>query len=353
MKQDAIVRALVVHSAILAPDRFAIFEFRTSFAPQANCSGKVGVSGITLEASQPAWDASLDLSCFGGNLMKSCKLCVVRAALPILALGLAVPAWSQDSGPMPPVRNSSSPAATPAPAPAPSPVASSAPVPPAPAPVSSKPAMIEVPGGTNIPLLLHNAISTRSARPGDPVYFETLFPVMADGHAVIPAGSYMSGEVTEAKRAGRVKGRAELAIKLTTIILPNSYMVNLNASPSSAGTGGAETVNNEGQVVGDSDKASDAGTVIRTTAAGAGIGGIAGGARGAGIGAGIGAAAGLGAVLLSRGPDAELPRGSTVEVVIDRPIYLEADKVQFTGPGQASTLAGPPNREPQRNKIPF
>jgi hypothetical protein len=258
---------------------------------------------------------------------------------------------------MPPAQNTSSPAVAAAPTAPPVPAAaqapSSAPAPAASPSAPSRPAMIEVPGGTNIPLLLHNAISTRSARPGDPVYFETLFPVMVDGHVVIPAGSYMSGEVTEARRAGRVKGRAQLGIKLTTIILPNSYMVNLNASPSNAGTGGAETVNNEGKVVGDTDKASDAGTVIKSTAAGAGIGGIAGGARGAGIGAGIGAAAGLGAVLLSRGPDAELPRGSTVEVVIDRPIYLEADKVQFTSPGQASTLAGPQNREPQRNKIPF
>jgi hypothetical protein len=214
--------------------------------------------------------------------------------------------------------------------------------------------MVEVPGGTHIPLVIHNAISTRSARPGDPVYFETLFPVMVDGKVVIPAGSYMSGEVTEAKRAGRVKGRAELGIKLTTMILPNAYMVNLNAMPSSAGTGGGETVDQEGKVKGDTDKASDAGTVLKTTAAGAGIGGVAAqSGRGAAIGAGIGAAVGLGAILLSRGPDAELPRGSTVEVVIDRSILLEADKVQFTGPGQASTLPGPSNREPARAKIPF
>ncbi len=292
--------------------------------------------------------------------MNSRNSCLTRAVLPLFAMCLAAPAWSQDAGPMPPAQNSPASAAapappTPAPAPAPAttPAAASAPTPAASAPASSKPATIEVPGGTHIPLVLHNAISTRSARPGDPVYFETLFPVMIDGHVVIPAGSYMSGEVTDAKRAGRVRGRAELGIKLTTIILPNSYMVNLNAMPSNAGSGGGETVNNEGKVVGDSDKASDAGTVIKSTAAGAGIGGIAGGARGAGIGAGIGAAAGLGAVLLSRGPDAELPRGSTVEAVIDRSIFLEADKVQFTSPGQASTLAGPPNREPQRNKIPF
>ena len=287
----------------------------------------------------------------------------ILTALPVFLLGLAPPARCQNGSPTPTAQNA--PAASTNSTPAPS--ASGAPAAPASqansvssgsssgpsAAASSKPAMIEVPGGTHIPLVLHNAISTRTARPGDPVYFETLYPVMIDGHVVIPAGSYMSGEVTEAKRAGRVKGRAELGIKLTSMILPNAYMVNLNAIPSGAGTGGGESVTAEGKVQGDTDKASDAGTVIKTTAAGAGIGGIAGGARGAGIGAGIGAAAGLGAVLLSRGPDAELPRGSTVEAVIDRSIYLQADKVQFSSPGQASTLPGPPNREPTREKIPF
>jgi hypothetical protein len=279
--------------------------------------------------------------------MNSRSLRAIRAALPVLVLGMSSPAWCQDGGPMPPAQTA--PAASPqAPAPASTPGAA-----PTNSAAPTKAGTIEVPGGTHIPLVLHNAISTRTARPGDPVYFETLFPVMVDGHVVIPAGSYMSGEVTEAKRAGRVKGRAELGIKLTTMILPNAYMVNLNAIPSGAGSGGGESVTSEGKIQGDTDKASDAGTVIKSTAAGAGIGGIAGGGRGAGIGAGIGAAAGLGAVLLSRGPDAELPRGSTVEAVIDRSIYLDAEKVQFTGPGQASTLAGPPNREPTRAKIPF
>jgi hypothetical protein len=212
---------------------------------------------------------------------------------------------------------------------------------------------VEVPGGTHIPLVLHNAISTRSARPGDPVYFETLFPVMINGHVAIPAGSYVSGEVTESKRPGRVKGRGELMIRLKTLILPNAYMVDLNAVPSNAGSGGNETTNNEGKIIGDSNKGGDIGTVAKTTAAGAGIGAIAQGAKGAGIGAGVGAAAGLMAVLLTRGPEAELPRGSTVEAVLDRAILLDADKVQFTTPGQASTLAGPPNREPPRESIPF
>ncbi len=187
-------------------------------------------------------------------------------------------------------------------------------------------AKIEVPGGTHIPLVLHNAISTRSARPGDPVYFETLFPIMIDGHVVIPAGSYVSGEVSESKRPGRVKGRGELMIRLKTLILPNAYMVNLNAVPGNAGTGGNETTDNEGRIIGDSNKGGDIGTIAKTTAAGAGIGSIAGrSAAGAGIGAGVGAAAGLLAVLLTRGPEAELPRGSTVEAVLDRAIVLDAE----------------------------
>jgi hypothetical protein len=219
-----------------------------------------------------------------------------------------------------------------------------------PAPATAKVAQVVVPSGTHIPLVLHNGISTRTAKPGDPVYFETLFPILVDGRIAIPAGSFISGEITEAKRPGRVKGRGEMMMKLTTIILPNSYVVDLNAAPTSASSGGGETVNSEGKIVGASGKASDAGTVIRTTAAGtaigAGVGAASGNiARGAGIGAGVGALTGLGAVLLTRGPEAELPRGSTLEAVIDRPIYLDADKVRFTSPGQASSMAGPPNRE--------
>lgn len=210
--------------------------------------------------------------------------------------------------------------------------------------------------GTHLPLVLENAISTRSAKPGDPVYFQTVYPVILNGKILVPAGSWVNGTVTEAKRAGRVKGRAEIMMHLTTLILPNAYVVSLVASPSNAGTGGHETTDSEGKIKGDTDKASDAGTVIDTTMAGAGIGAIAAQSpKGAGIGAGIGAAAGLATVLLSRGPDAELPRGTTLDAVLDHTIMLDATKVDFTSPGQATALPGPPNREPARGgtRIPF
>jgi hypothetical protein len=303
--------------------------------------------------------------------MRNLRFSLRGAVLAGMGLAFAIPVVAQQEGPMQPIERQAPPPpataqAPPAPTPpppttdgtasspsAPAPGAASAAAPASAASAAPKPgSTVEVPIGTSLPLVLHNGISTHSAKVGDPVYFETLFPIMIAGRVVIPAGSYVSGEVTETKRAGRVKGRAELMIKLNTLILTNGYMVNLNAVPRSAGTGGGEKVDNEGKVVGDSNKAGDVGTVAKTTAAGAGIGGLATqGAKGVGIGAGVGAAAGLMAVLLSRGPDAELPRGTTVDVTLNRPILLDAEKDQFTGPGQASTLAGPQNRESQHGKI--
>ena len=219
---------------------------------------------------------------------------------------------------------------------------------------SSSPAPLMLPAGTRLALILHSAITTRNARPGDPVYLETVFPVVQNEKIVIPAGSYVQGEIQEAKRPGKVKGRGEIRIRLDTMILPNGYTVNFNAVPSNAGTGGDEATDNEGKIKGADDKVGDIGTVVKTTAAGAGIGAIAtGSGKGAGIGAGAGAAVGLATVLLTRGPELELPRGTTLDATLDRPLYLDASRINFTEPGRASSLPGPPNREATRSRSPL
>ena len=211
-----------------------------------------------------------------------------------------------------------------------------------------------VPSGTRLPLILHNAVTTRNAKPGDPVYLETLFPIVIDNRILIPAGSYVQGEIQEARRPGKVKGTGEIRLRLNSMILPNGYAVDFNAVPTNAGTGGNEATDKEGKIHGDTDKGDDVGTVLKTTGIGAGVGGLATqSAKGAGIGAGAGAAVGLAAVLLTRGPELELPRGTTVDVVLDRTVYLDASRVNFTDPGRASSLPGPPSREPTRSRNPF
>jgi hypothetical protein len=204
---------------------------------------------------------------------------------------------------------------------------------------------IWIPAGTRVAVVLENGISTRGAKAGDSVYFHTSFPITQNNRVVIPVGSYLRGELIESKRPGRVKGRGEFRMRLDTLIFPNGYTVDLNATPRSADSGGKETMDSEGKVTGAGGKGKDVQTVAETTATGAGIGAIADGARGLGIGGGIGAAAGLGAILLTRGPEAELPRGSTLDIVLEHELSLDSSQIQYSNVGQGVPITPPPARQ--------
>ena len=66
---------------------------------------------------------------------------------------------------------------------------------------------------------------------------------------------------------------------------------------------------------------------------------------GAGIGAAAGAAAGLIGVLATRGPDAVLARGSTVEMVLDRPVQFQRKRAELR---RLSAAACAPQRRARR-----
>ena len=100
------------------------------------------------------------------------------------------------------------------------------PTPAAPAVESEKPTLT-IPAGTRIPLSLKQAISTKTAKDGDPVYAETAFPFVVNERVVIPAGTYIQGKIERAQRGGHVKGRAEVLIHFTSMIYPNGYTVML------------------------------------------------------------------------------------------------------------------------------
>jgi len=208
---------------------------------------------------------------------------------------------------------------------------------PAPAPQAAPGQIVTVPAGTRIGIILENGISTATAKAGDSVYFRTSFPITIGNKVVVPVGSYMRGEVTDSKRPGRVKGRGQLRIRLDTMVFPNGYTVDLNAEPHST-DGGQNKTDAEGKITGPGGKGKDASTVATTTVAGAGIGAIAGGGKGAGIGAGVGGALGLAGVLLSRGPDAHLPRGSSMDLVLERDLELDANQVHFTNVNNTNTV---------------
>jgi hypothetical protein len=210
---------------------------------------------------------------------------------------------------------------------------------PAPAPNSEQ---IAVPAGTRLPLLLRNGINTRTAKAGDSVYFETAYPIAQNNRIVIPMGSFVRGRILESKRPGLIKGRGEFRMVLEQMTFPNGYTVSLAATPASADRDGREGVDAEGKIMGPSGSGRDKMLVLATTGGGAYIGTLAGAVasgapvRGPLIGGGAGAAAGLIAILLTRGPEAELPRGTMLDVVFDHALVLDADHLPANDPGRLS-----------------
>ncbi len=183
----------------------------------------------------------------------------------------------------------------------------------------------DIPAGAHLLLKMVNSVSTRTAKEGDQVYLQTASPIAADGRILVPVGTYVQGTVAEAKRSGRVKGRAEIALHLETLTLASGQAFKIAphlASVDSGETG--QQIDNEGAVKQSGTKLQDAGRIAILAGTGAAIGGIATRSwSGAGIGAGVGGAVGFATTLLTRGKEVDLRAGSTLDVVFDRSLPLE------------------------------
>lgn len=210
--------------------------------------------------------------------------------------------------------------------------------------------------GTKVPLNLINSVSTKQAAVGDRIYLESVFPILVNGKIVIPPGSYVAGTVTQVKRPGRVKGRGELFVRFDSLTLPNGVTRDFRGRLGALDGRASETFDrDEGKIKSEGNKGGDARTIGEAAGAGAGIGAIAGsvGGRpgmGVGIGSAAGAAAGLIGVLLSRGPDAVLAKGSTVEMVLDRPISFDATELDFSNGLPARPVGEGPGPLPSRKQ---
>jgi hypothetical protein len=184
----------------------------------------------------------------------------------------------------------------------------------------------EIPQGTHVLLRMENSLNTSTAQAGDYVYLRTAVPIANAGEIAVPVGSYVQGVVSEAKRSGRVKGRAQLAIRLETLTLGSGkvYKFAPHLSAVDSGEAGQKVVGAENRVEQAPSRGQDVERIAILAGSGAGIGGLADrGWKGAGIGAGVGSAVGLATVLLTRGKEVELRQGSTLDVVFDRPVSLE------------------------------
>ncbi len=218
---------------------------------------------------------------------------------------------------------------------------------------SPEPKTITVPAGTKVLLSLKSAVNTKSAQPGDGVYLVSTFPVVVGSRVVIPSGVYVQGVVDRVQRAGHVKGRAQVGMHFTSMIFPNGSVVEIPGVVNSLpGSDGPKVKDQEGTVEQASNKGKDAATIAGTAMSGAAIGTVAGAAangspgKGALYGGLAGAVAGEVVNLFSRGNDINIEQGSTVEMILQRPLVLEDSNLLGSDPAQSGFAPAPGQRQP-------
>jgi ribosome maturation factor RimP len=164
-----------------------------------------------------------------------------------------------------------------------------------------------IPAGTKVSVRLGEAVSSATSQPGDVVSATLADPVTVDGIHVLPAGSTVRGKVTEVQPAGKVKGRASLALAFDSVTARGeTYPLDAKFS-----------------VVAPSTTNRDIDKVAIPAAGGAIIGAILGGGKGAAIGAAAGGGAGAAHVLLTKGKDVGLASGTEVSVATTREIEVK------------------------------
>lgn len=195
-----------------------------------------------------------------------------------------------------------------------------------------------VPAGTRIPIQLRQPLSTKNAQPGDPVYAQTTFPIIAGGGMAVPAGTWVQGVVDTVKRAGRIKGTAELQFHLTKLIYPNGYTLDIAAAIDQVpGSGTASSVKEPGVVKRDGEKGKDLERIGTGASQGAQIGSLAGVAArqsvgGLAAGGLAGIAAGTLIALLARGSDVVFDAGTAVEIALSQPMAVQVEKISAAQP---------------------
>jgi hypothetical protein len=168
---------------------------------------------------------------------------------------------------------------------------------------------VTIPAGTRLPIRLEQSVASDSSRVEEPVRATLLSGIVVRGKIVVPAGSAVAGVVTEAKRSGRVKGRAEVGVRFDTLVVKGdeqTYAIQTGLVTRQAAA----------------TKGKDAAKIGVPAIGGAIIGGILGGGKGAIIGGTVGGGAGTAVVLSTRGSEIRLPRGTHLAVKLLAPLTV-------------------------------
>jgi hypothetical protein len=162
-----------------------------------------------------------------------------------------------------------------------------------------------------IRLRMNDKLSSKNAQVGNTFSSTVVTPVYVRGVEVIPAGSIVTGSVTQVERASRKSQAGSINVTFTHLKLPNGKLYAIDASLANS-----DSADNEGEVRGKSSKQRNARFIGR----GLVIGGIFNGAAGAATGGMIGAARGL----IKKGQEAEINPGTEFDIMLNRSLPMSA-----------------------------
>lgn len=197
-------------------------------------------------------------------------------------------------------------AATPAPAAAAAPKPAAKPAAPAPKPKPVQ--MVTIPAGTTLSMSLTTALSSKTAKVGDPVKAMLTSDVVVDGKTVIANGTTVAGSViTVVSGSDKIGGTPTLAVSFERIELPGGKDLPISGEITQKGK---------------SDTARDTVKIVGGTAAGAIIGDkVIKGKNGKIIGGILGGA--VGAVAAEKtGTEVEMTEGTALTLILDTPVEI-------------------------------
>lgn len=188
--------------------------------------------------------------------------------------------------------------------------------------------VMEVPSGPNelpIATMLHTqlsqTISTRETAAGTRFTAQLTSDVLKHGRVMLPAGSIISGRITQVHSGRRVTGPAAIRLQPDLVKLPNGMAYELEADVIDLEHFQGAHVNGEGAIIGNGNTKTTAATFGATTGSGALIGAAVGGGVGAVVGAGIGA--GVGTVIwLQRDHQETLASGTGIVFSLNHPLEI-------------------------------
>ena len=177
------------------------------------------------------------------------------------------------------------------------------------------PPSLTVPAGTVIQIRTRDFLSSDGNHKGDNFIATLAQPIVIDGWVVMRRGQTINGQVTDAVRAGRVKGVSRLQLDLSQLTLVDGQLVPVQTQLLNASAG--------------TSNGRDAAAIGVTTGTGAAIGAAAAGGPGAAIGAGAGFVASVAGVLLTRGKPTIITPETLLTFKTEQPVTISTVRGQL------------------------